>query len=178
MADTNESDEPQRDPADALADMASTPPPEIAPPEDEPGAPADPLDALSELAEGRREQPGPEEMLTAEPVEELDAEIAEATGLSGAEAVQARRAQAARIGGRQAQAQYAHYKRTMIPLLIVVGALLLVVGVCSAALLVHNRSRGGGSHDTALALVTIVSFPLAGILALGAWWFHKELRGR
>jgi hypothetical protein len=178
MAESNQADEPRQDPADALADMASTQPPEIAPPEDEPGAPADPQDALNELAEGRRQQPDPGEVLTAEPVEELDREIAEATGLAGAQAVQARRAQAARIGGRQARAQYHHYKRTMIPLLIVVGALLLVVGVCAALLLVYNRSRGGGSHDTALALVTIVSFPLAGILALGAWWFHKEVQGR
>ena len=64
----------------------------------------------------------------------------------------------------------------MIPFLIVVAAVLLVVGCISAGIVVPAWLSQERTSDPRMTLVSIASFPLAGILLLGAWMFHREVK--
>ena len=84
---------------------------------------------------------------------------------------------------RSAQARSAalvhsvNFKKTMVPLLLVVGVLLLVLSAATAAMLLFPGGEGDpgalGRHGPALILA---SCPLAAILLAGAWMFHLEVR--
>ncbi len=175
MNDTNEPQEQRKDPADALADLAAQEPAEIVAPPEPPTLPADPTEALNRLAESEAASPAEGDLDTPERAP-VDLEMAEKTGLAGRDAFQARRARSATIGGDETRASSAAYKRTMIPLLLVVGGLLILVGALSAWMLLRQVDTGG--HSAALVLVTLVSFPLAALLVFGAWWFHRDVRGK
>ena len=95
-----------------------------------------------------------------------------------------RQRQAARVA-RQNQTTRVHaaqFKKTMIPLLLSVGGLLLVFsGVTVFTLLVGGGSQDGPAQVTMLSkygpVVVMVSCPLAAMLMAGAWWFHRETDG-
>jgi len=176
MDETNQPDEQRKDPADVLADMATGQDEEIvAPPESTDEPEGDPHDALTRMADGEIEEADPQEAPAAPAEPDLDEALAGATGLAGRQAFQARQARASALSAQQARATHHAYKRTMIPLLLIVGLLLIVVGVLSSAMLIWHR--GEGMHDTALAAVTLVSFPLSAILLFGAWWFRRDVKG-
>ena len=176
MADVSQPNQPRKDPADALADMASTGPLEIVPPPDPPGGPKDPFEALTQMAEAEDETIAPDPDAAGPPDDALDLGMAETIGVAGAEAFRARQVRARAVGADTRRVHTHAYKKLMIPLLLVVGALLVLVAALSALMLVWHR--GQGSNDEALALVTLVSFPLAGVMAFGAWWFHRDVRRR
>jgi uncharacterized membrane protein len=79
---------------------------------------------------------------------------------------------------RQAQAQaraHAHsYKKFMIPLLLVVGGLLVLVGLISSGMAFKGAVDESALSDARMGLVAVISFPLAAVLLIGAWWFHRE----
>jgi len=180
--------------ADALRDLAgaSDQADGSAPPTGTGGEP-DPVDVLAAMAEGAEEQEAdapkpPDEQ------EELDEELLAAVGheigeggvdpadladlsanrLSAAE----RKARAAVLHSQAAQAHHHQFKRTMIPLLIVVAGMLFVLGAVVAAILPGREQAGRGGILSGLwAWVAVwVSFPLGAILLFGAWFFHREVR--
>ncbi|RPI61441.1 MAG: hypothetical protein EHM48_05640 [Planctomycetaceae bacterium] len=88
---------------------------------------------------------------------------------------------AARATNRNATAAR-NFKRTMIPLLIVVGGLLLIMGAAVAVLDATGRLQNvGDSAVTGGAFRTVLvysAFPLGIILFVGAWMFHKETKSK
>ncbi len=67
------------------------------------------------------------------------------------------------------------FKRTAIPPLIVVGAMLFIVGVLSVVMMLK---RGGGQGNFMGGLgwfVAIAALVLSAVLLFGAWLFHYEV---
>ena len=160
------------DPAEVLANMAANQPDDVVVPADDH---LDPSEALDQMAQGEpAPQPDDELVPPAGDGDVINLELAEATGVSGGQTVHARQAHAASAGRQMAAAHHHAYKRWMMPLLVIVGVLLILVGLLSGVMLLQNRGRG--SHDGALALVLVVSFPLAAVMIFGAWWFRREVR--
>ena len=160
------------DAADVLANMAANQPDDVVAPADQD---VDPSEALDQMAQGEPAgELGGEFVPPAGDGDVINLELAEATGVSGEQTVHARQAHAASAGRQMAAAHHHVYKRWMMPLLVIVGVLLILVGLLSGVMLLQNRGRG--SHDGALALVLVVSFPLAAMMIFGAWWFHRDVR--
>lgn len=80
---------------------------------------------------------------------------------------------------RQARNVHSHqYKRMMIPLLIVVGALLLVMGIL-ILLIISMRNKAINTNDffaTYGWMFVCLSIPMGLILLFGAWMFWKDLQ--
>jgi len=162
------------DPADVLASMAANQPDDDVPAPDED---VDPSEALDRLAESEPAgAPGDEFVPPSDDGEVANAELAEATGVSGREALRARQAHAVVAGRRMTTAHRHVFKRWMVPLLAIVGVLLLVVGVLSYVILGLNE--GKGDRDDELTVIMAISFPMAAIVIFGAWWCHRDVRRR
>ena len=92
-----------------------------------------------------------------------------------------RTTRARRHEANQGKAHAAQFKAVMIPLLLAVGAILLVIGVIC---LFAGRQGDEGSFTISGVLfgvayitwITILSFPVGAILLFGAWLFRRELR--
>ena len=140
-----------------------------------------PAQQLADLeAQSGVEVAGPHERSDAAESAEVAAvaEIAEATDPLAAQANWRAAVQ------RQTRAAYAHqYKRTMLPLLLVVGLLLLVLSTATLVMLVsaaepdpyHMQSYGTILQKYGKWTV-LIALPLAVLLLLGAWLFHRDLR--
>jgi hypothetical protein len=76
---------------------------------------------------------------------------------------------------RMAQhAQTHQFKKIAIPLLLAVGALLLVMCIAMGVLLLTDNM---GQGDKTLHVAFVVAALLVSLILLaGAWWFHKEIR--
>jgi len=151
----------KKDPAEALAGMAEDERPEIVAPA--PQGVSDPLSALTGMARGRRD--------AADDLGRLAGGAAEE-----GEAAQARPARTAGHGRRRGRTHAHTYKKSMIPFLIVVAAMLLVVGCISTGIVVPAWLSQERISDPRMRLVSIASFPLAGVLLLGAWMFHRDVK--
>ena len=176
MADDGSHDNTEKkDPAEALAGMAEEGPPEIVAPA--PQGVSDPLSALTGMARGRRDAADDLGRLADGGDEEGDpaGERPEAAAFAG-DPAQARPARAAGHHRRRGRAHAHAYKRSMIPFLIVVAAMLLVVGCISAGIVVPAWLSDERASDPRMRLVSIVSFPLAGVLLLGALMFHRDVK--
>lgn len=175
MTEIDDANVPKESPADALADMAARQGADDAPSE-ELDVPSDPLAALDSMAADGAESPDglddPSDPL-ADAVEIWDGPAAPD------EAYQARRAHAAAVTAQQKQANVHVYKKTMVPFLVVVSGLLLLVGA-TCTMMVIKQGIESADSDVHLfkVFVMLVSYPLAAILALGAWLFHRETRSR
>ena len=108
-------------------------------------------------------------------------ELAQVRDLTeGHDAPEARARRAADFQARQHVAHAYHYKRTMIPPLLVVGVLLLLAG---GGALVIKVLDGRGDHslptDSPLlrhaGWLVLSSWLLGAILLLGAWLFHRDV---
>jgi len=81
---------------------------------------------------------------------------------------------------RSTRADSEQYKRTMIPLLVIVGGLLVLAGFGTLAMLIQQK-RGGcvlGEGNLLLrygAWFIVAAWILGAILFVGAWMFHREL---
>jgi hypothetical protein len=160
-AEKTPQDAPQRDPHDALAAMADGE--DLAPKADE--QPDDQLEneerdfAAASAAEGRGVDPADLEGL---PV--------------GAEARAARKARAQGYDKQRTSVHALQFKKTMIPLLLVVGVMLFILGgIVAAVVLPGAEGRGLFSRPFAIAAV-VAAFPLGAILLFGAWFFHRETK--
>ncbi len=92
----------------------------------------------------------------------------------------AQRAARARQTDRRATNSFAHqYQKTMVPVLLVTGVLLLVLGTLVLFL------YGGGpapeeGEPTGInlgLLAAIAAYPVGLVLLVGAWFFHRETSG-
>jgi hypothetical protein len=169
MTQADNGDSKQRDPADALADMADVSPEIVSPEEDDSEDAA--LDALTGLSD---EPPDPEAVAEEgiagddEPPPR-DEEVDVPTARPANAAQQAAYARAAKH--RQAQ----DFKKMMIPLLGIVGAMVIAVGFLSAMFMTSDGMAG--SRGTLMTLM-FVSFPLGSVLLFGAWKFRRDTAGR
>ncbi len=123
-------------------------------------------EALRALAEGKDLQPLPDNKsqgVVDMPAEEL-AMIDEAP--------QARKARVDKLARRGRLVQSRHFKRMMIPLLVVVGIMLFVVGVICLKLGLNEASRQVENFKW----LALAAFPLGAILLLGAWLFHRDVK--
>ena len=97
-------------------------------------------------------------------------------GVPGRRSYRAGGARGGRIAGRQARANVNAYKKMMIPLLLVVGVLLILIGLLGVSMLIAAEEADSGTRWHALmTAVALVSFPLGAILLFGAWWFHRDV---
>jgi hypothetical protein len=111
-----------------------------------------------------------------------DAPAAEAFAIHDSGAM--RRAHAAQYQQQASRANTHTYKRTMVPLLLVVGLLLLIMGGAAFAFLpssemaevIRRTNPDALSISPVMRYMAILSFPLGAILMLGAWMFHQEIR--
>ena len=138
-------------------------------------------DALNAMAEGAggpageaQEQGAPAESAEAGAV----AEIAEA-----AEPLAGRGDWRAAVEQQTRLVHARQYKRTMIPLLLVVGALLLALSAVTLVMLLSASSPDPyhmKSHGTILqnygGWIVLIAMPFAVLLLLGAWLLHREVR--
>lgn len=171
--DVNSSDDQQADPADALADLAGSESPvatEITVPDEQDNV--DPLSALNAMARSDEavSDPGDFAAAAAETVaydvsDEVFSGGASPLGASGRLHVTA---------GDGYHRHHAHmYKKTMIPLLLVVGAMLVVIGLVAAAMVLSATPEQ--KFDPRMKLVLFVSFPLAAVVLTGAWLFRRDV---
>ena len=182
MADKTNKRRPE-DPTEALADMASEAPAQIAPPgEDE--AVDDPLTALSamdidradpaaglgKLAQG--EDPAGDDSSAPDDGTIPVAPAAVAAPPPPADSLAVRRAHATTFTANQARAHAHAYKKFMLPLLLIVGALMLVVGIVAGYMGASASQKDGQK----LFLIAAVSFPIAAVLLFGAWLFYRDVR--
>lgn len=176
MADNASQDNTEKkDPAEVLAGMAEEEHPEVVAPA--PQGVSDPLSALTGMARGRRDAADDLGRLAGGRDEESEVAGGRPEALPfAADPCQARPARAARHGRRRDRSHARAYKKSMIPFLIVVAAMLLVVGCISAGIVVPAWLSEQRTSDPRMTLVSIASFPLAGVLLLGAWMFHRDVK--
>ena len=102
----------------------------------------------------------------------------------GQDALLTRRNRSAAFQHQSRRVHAEQFKRVMIPLLVVVGAMLLLLGAALLTMLPGAeqaaRARDSGSdalaHKAWTRPLVIASFPLGAILFLGAWLFRRDLR--
>lgn len=153
------------------------------------------IEALNAMVEGAEASPAAPEDLEAQvggslgekPEEGAAAESAEAAAVAEiAEAAEPLAAQRDWRAAVQQQARLAHahqYKRTVIPLLLVVGLLLVALSAATLVMLVSASEPDPyhmQSHGTILQKygrwTVLIALPLAVLLLLGAWLFHRDVR--
>ncbi|KPK83536.1 MAG: hypothetical protein AMJ81_08045 [Phycisphaerae bacterium SM23_33] len=152
---------------------------EPAEPEQHRPDPADPLAALNEMASEPADA-APFDELSAVGQEQADAGVAELTEAVGPVDIAARRGRAAARDRYEARLRAQARHKTMIPFLVVVAGLLILVGVLGSIMLLGagEQERASSRWHFYMTAVTIVSFPLAAVLGFGAWWFHREVKGK
>ncbi|HUU22307.1 MAG TPA: hypothetical protein VM389_07195 [Phycisphaerae bacterium] len=182
-------------PAEDAAESADTRPAANAP---EQGVEA--ADALQSMAEGieptAEDLREVEEYFEADDVEDaasplaiMQGETAESAsdpvlmsaGLPGAAGPAAQAARLRRHGRLASQAHAHQFKRFMIPLLLVTGVLLFVLGGAALALQGSLESAETAGQGSLLASKSarwsaVAAFPLGAILLLGAWLFRRDVR--
>ena len=83
------------------------------------------------------------------------------------------RARATNVNRMAQRAQSHQFKKIAIPLLLAVGALLLVMCIAMGVMLLTGNLSG----DKTLYVVFVVAALLVSLILLGgAWWFHTEIR--
>ena len=156
-------------------------------------------DALAAMADGQEIGPKtdqkPETSESAIPSQDvLDADKADTPG-QGAKALSAagtaapesadgvaRKARAASLQRRTQHVHAEQFKRMMIPLLLVTGIMLLVLGIAVATIisgskpLAHGEKVGFLENPSVQKALVVLAFPLAAILLAGAWLFREDLK--
>ncbi len=140
---------------------------------------ADHIDALNAMAGGEeinpdRQDESPGNPLDGDAFEQADSAID--IGVTVVNTEQAKRARQAGIQGRMHKAHAEQFKRTMIPLLLVVGAMLLLISIATVMMMQSHRSENGPFMGGFGWPMAVGSFLLAAILMLGAWMFHNEIQ--
>ncbi len=74
--------------------------------------------------------------------------------------------------------RHAHmYKKTMIPLLLLVGAMLVVIGLITVVMVLQTEpDEKFYTRYSQMKIVMYVSFPLAAAVLAGAWLFHRDVK--
>ena len=171
--DVNSSDEYQADPADALADLAGSADDKIIVPDKQDEV--DPLSALDAMAQADAAAPNPGDFAAA--AAETVAEDVSDEIFSGAGAPLGASGGAHVTAGAGYHRHHAHlYKKTMIPLMLVVGVMLIAIGFVSAVMVFQAEpDEKFYTRYSQMKIVMYVSFPLAAVVLAGAWLFHRDV---
>lgn len=88
-----------------------------------------------------------------------------------------KKAREARFARGQRHSFVHQYQKTMVPLLIVLAAALVAVGLMCLAMAggVELFGVAGASVRRKARLIALCAIPLAALLGFGAWWFHAEV---
>ncbi len=170
--DLNGSDNRPADPADALADLAGSDDCEISVPDEQDNV--DPLSALNAMARSDEAVSDPGDFAAA--AETVADDISHEVFVGGDVPLGV-------FGGTHVTAgdgyhrHHAHmYKKTMIPLLLVVGAMLVVIGLVAAAMVLSaTPEQKFYTWYPRMKLLLFVSFPLAAAVLAGAWLFRRDV---
>ena len=191
--EVNNGEESQTDPADLLAGMAAEQAADVVVP-DELESAADPLEALSSMSVSRSDpaegldrlaagqdpsdQQGRPDQPPADAEDDGGIPLAPETGqaLTGQQAFRARRARSADLAAMHARAHAHTYKKTMIPFLLVVAVLLVVVGFISSGMVLPAAMSENERANPWMTMIALVSFPMAGVLLVGAWLFYRDVK--
>jgi len=171
--DINGNNDRQADPADALADLADSGDGEIIVPDEQDEV--DPLSALDAMAQTDAGAPDLDEFAAA--AAETAAEDVSDEILSGAGAPLGASGRLHVTAGAGYHQHHAHmYKKTMIPLMLVVGVMLIVVGFVAAVMVFRAEPyEKFYTRYSQMKIVMYVSFPLAAVVLVGAWLFHRDV---
>ena len=119
------------------------------------------------------------------PPDEFDCDTAEAMGDLPVDAAQAdfvpRKTRIAEGDRRTGKAHGHLFRRTLIPLLVVVGGVLLLFSLVTAAMLINAGADQAVDVEPSRLQrmgpwLIAFSLPLGAFLLLGAWWFHMEIK--
>jgi uncharacterized membrane protein len=116
---------------------------------------------------------------TSAPADEAEQEedpfaVAEVNGQSPSQSARARQQRQARQQAQASRARHAQMSRVLFPACLASGLLVVALGVL---VLVLKPDTSQSMLSPALTrAVTFASFPLGGILLVGAWWFHHEAK--
>ena len=163
MEDRNSKPADERDAADALANLAAGDNSES----DDAPTPSEP-DPFATLEQGQSDDQARDA-----DEDESAAAVVQATGITADRAAKVRAAQQVVFARQQKEVYARSFKQTLIPLLLVVGGLVLAVAILSLYMVMRAPA---GRRSSLLMLLTFLSFPLAGILLIGAWWLHREVK--
>ena len=149
-------------------------------------------DALKTLADGfrRPEMAGPSESGPPAPGSDEEELVGGQEASGPAEGFPAqqdgrsvRKARAASLHQQSRIVRTHQYKRTMIPLLLVVGVLLLILGAGTLLVLLADSGGGAVQYEMQRSLLgrygrhlAVMAMPLGMILLLGAWLFYRDVR--
>ena len=80
-----------------------------------------------------------------------------------------------------AQGHGLHFRKTLIPLLLAMGVLLLLLSGVTTAVLLFGENSAVGDLETGILrkrgpTMVLAALPLACALLAGAWWMHLEVR--
>ena len=111
-------------------------------------------------------------------------EALQAAGSASASPVDAatRKARAASLQRRTQHVYAEQFKRMMVPLLLVTGIMLLILGIVVASIisgskpLAHGEKVGLLENPGVQKTLVVLAFPLAATLLAGAWFFREELK--
>ncbi len=172
-SDMSSNDNQQADPADALADLADSNDGEIVIPDE--ADEVDPLSALDAMVQTGDPVPDPGDFAAA--AAETVAEDVSDGIFSGAGAPLGASGRLHVTAGDGHRRHHVHmYKKTMIPLLLVVGVMLIVVGFVAAVMVFQAEpDEKFYTRYSQMKIVMYVSFPLAAVVLAGAWLFHRDV---
>jgi len=93
----------------------------------------------------------------------------------------ARKARAATLHKNRSRAHAEQFKRMMVPILLITGVLLLMLGGVVAWMMRDvpaDAYTGEGvlNNPAVKRIMVITAFPLGGILMIGAWLFRSDLK--
>jgi len=95
----------------------------------------------------------------------------------------ARKSRANALQRQRSQSNGEQFKRMMIPILLITGILLIVLGGLVLFLMQKapvdpyaDPATGLLNNTTLKKIMVIASFPIGGILIIGAWLFHAEIK--
>lgn len=145
----------------------------------------DTVDALAAMADGEdltssqaiTEQPQTEEADVQTSGGEPVSTVSPAPGASAA-----RKTQAVSAQKRGRQAHGVQFRKTMVPILLITGLLLFVLGGIVAAMLGDQGVAGDYYYENKMEdpafqkILVWVAFPLGAMLLAGAWFFHVEAK--
>jgi len=144
---------------------ATPPPPPPQPANGEPAAEADPLGALAAMS-----------------AQADDASLADIVAASDAAAPSIQPTRASRLQANVRRVHSEAYKRTMIPLLLAVGVLLIALSLVTLLALIRGPqgpdsfvAEGTYLHDYGKYFI-LMALPLGAVLLMGAWLFYIDVR--
>ena len=169
--DINSNEDQHDDPADALADLASRNDDEIVVPDETDEV--DSLSALDAMANNDAAATDPGEF--AADAETVGNDVSDDVFAGGDALSQAAGREHVTSGAGYGRHHAHMYKKTMIPLMLVVGAMLVLIGFSAAAMVLQSDTTDT-LYYSRMKIVMYVSFPLAAVVLVGAWWFHRDVK--